>query len=223
MTIRGRGSLWFLPLILVLFGGMLAEAARAQARAFAFYTCADMEHGPAEGWLCGPGLAVESDLKIIKSNLYFRFFFGDGTGASGDDVDVYAGAIGLQRRLWKAGPLSLKAGYQAGTAAFPDLDIGEGLMVVASDSSWTGGVVIDLPARIKDRSRRWRLASPAIEFYITGPGKPPTFARGKGLCGRLAMFQVCLDKVKRKVGPRSKTVSITAGMPLGKRRSRFDH
>ena len=120
---------------IVVFALAVPAICGAQARAFVFYTCADMEHGPAEGWLCGPGLVVESDLKIIKSNLYFRFFFGDGTSRAGDDVDVYAGAIGLQRRLWKAGPLSLKAGYQAGTAAFPDLDIGEGLTVVASDSS----------------------------------------------------------------------------------------
>lgn len=187
----------------------------AQAQAFFFVSCADLEHGPADGWVCGPGLAVESDLKWLRSDLYFRFFVGDGERADGDDVDIYAGAIGLQRRLWKTGPLSLKGGYQSGTAAFPDVELGGGLTVVASDSSWAGGVVLDLPEGIRERSKRWGLLSPAIEFHVTGAGKPPTFARGRGLCGRLAVFQVCVDETKRKVGPKGKTLSITAGWPLG--------
>ena len=210
-----RGSLGISPWILAAVAiAFVAGPARGEEPSFSAlsYTRAHIDNGAVDGELDLISIYSESRLTVPWLRLVFSFSVGDGAGPLGDDRDVYAARGGLKVQPWAKRPLRLSAGYQAGSVGLPDVETGNHLTLFGSDSSWTGGISLEW------EEIKWIKKFPvpaAFDFHFTGPGKPPTFARGRGLCFRIGPLQYCVDETSRDIGGKGKAAAWTWGHKLG--------
>ncbi len=216
-----RGASWFYPLIMAAITAcLLAGSARGDEPSFRdersftalSYTEASFDNGAVDGKARIVSIYTESRLNI-PARLFFRFSVGDGQGPLGDDRDIYSAAGGVKVAPWDSGPLRFKVGYQAGSVGLPDIETGTHLTLFGSDSSWFAGAGFEWEEI--ELAEKTLPVPIAIEFYFTGPGKPPTFARGRGLCVRVGPLQYCLDEINRDAGGKGKVTSWTWGHKLG--------